>query len=183
MKVIRWVADHWIALVGSVTAFVALAITMLISDPEWKYRTLGLVPQIRVSYVYNESGAGFVMENAGDGPAIIYWTTVKVDGKVVPTWIEMEDALGFKAPPNFSSLTPSELWKAGSQQRIFWIEGKSLDDELRDLNVRVELETCYCTVFRECWIAELTKTDPRSVSSCLPKPEGYLRPSQPEAST
>jgi hypothetical protein len=168
-------ADRWIAGASVVTAIAALGLASWQGYLEHKYRRLELQPRVAVSFFYNDKGSGFIFTNAGAGPAVVHWTKVSVDGKVMSTWLNMGAALGFKAPPKFAFMTPAHVWQPGTDQKIFWVDPGPLDVELRAESKRVEIETCYCSVFEECWLSTRTKSEPRSTDSCLPKPEGYLR--------
>lgn len=179
----KWTADRWIALAASVTAIAALCLSVWQGYLEREYRRLELRPKAAVAFFFNESGSGFIFSNAGSGPAVVYWTTVSVDGKVMPTWLNMGAALGFQASPKFSFITPAHVWQPGAEQRMFWVEPGSLDAEMRAQYSRVEIETCFCSVFEECWVSSRTKPDPKPVRSCLPKPEGYLRSPTPVPTT
>ena len=179
----KWTADRWIALAASVAAFAALGLAFWEGYLERKYRRLELRPKAAVAYFFNDSGSGFIFSNAGSGPAVVHWTTVSVDGKVMPTWLNVGAALGFTAPPKFLFMTPAHVSQPGSEQQMFWVEPGPLDIELRAQYPRVEIETCYCSVFEDCWTSSRTKPDPRPVDSCLPKPEGYLRSPRLEPAT
>jgi hypothetical protein len=177
---IKWIADRWIAIVATMAAFAALNFVMWESSPERKYRKLALPPKLAVSYLLNDRGSGLVLSNTGAGPAVVYWATVTVDGKVVPTWSNMSTALGFKTMPGFSSIIPADMVMPKSQQQIFWVEGDALNNAWHANDPRVEIETCYCTIFEECWVTALSKPDPQPINSCLEKPDGYLRSSPQE---
>lgn len=176
-------ADRWIAFSALVTAVAALGLSLWQGYLEHKYRRLELQPKAAVSFFYNDNGSGFIFSNAGSGPAVVHWTTVSVDGKVMPTWVNMGAALSFKAPPKFDFMTPAHVWQPGADQKMFWVDPGPLDTELRVQYQRVEIETCYCSVFEECWLSSRTKPEPRAIGSCLPKPDGYLRSPRPVPAT
>ncbi len=176
----NWIANRGIAILASMAAFALLAFVMWDSSPERKYRKLALPPKVVVSYLLNESGSGFVMTNAGEGPAVLYWTTITVDGKVMPTWVDVSAALGSKTMLEFSSIIPADMLKPESEQQIFWVDGDALDNAWQGNDSRVEIESCYCSIFEECWVTTRMKPDPQPINSCLEKPDGYLRSSQPE---
>ena len=176
----NWLANRGIAIIASMAAFALLAFVMWDSSPERKYRKLALPPQVVVSYLVNDRGSGFVMTNAGKGPAVLYWTTVTVDGKALPTWTDVSTALSSKTMLKFSSIIPADMLIPESQQQIFWVDDDTLDKDWQGKDSRVEIETCYCSIFEECWVTTRLKPDPQPINSCLEKPDGYLRSSQPE---
>lgn len=178
---LSWIADRWIVILASIAAFTALALVMWDSSPERKYRKLAIPPKVVVSYLLNESGSGFVMTNASSGPAVLYWTTVTVDGRVMPTWSDVSIALGSKTTLEFSSIIPADMLKPESQLQIFWVDGDALDNAWQGKDSRVEIETCYCSIFEECWVTTRLKPDPQPINSCLEKPDGHLRSSLPES--
>lgn len=178
---LKWIADRWIAIATSIAAFAALAFVMWDSSPERKYRKLAIPPKVVVSYLFNETGSGFVMTNASSGPAVIYWTTVTIDGRVMPTWIDVSAALGSTTMLEFSSIIPADMLKPETQQQIFWVAGDALDTAWQGKDSRVEIETCYCSIFEECWVTTRLKPNPQPINSCLEKPDGYLRSSLPDS--
>jgi hypothetical protein len=177
---LTWIANRWITILASTASFAALAFVMWDSSPERKYRKLAIPPKVVISYLMNERGSGFVLTNASAGPAVLYWTTVKVDGRVMPTWIDVSAALGFQTTPEFSSIVPADMLKPESEQQIFWVDGDALDKAWQGKDSRVEIETCYCSIFEECWVTSRLKPDPQPINSCLEKPDGYLRSSPQE---
>ena len=176
-----WVADRWLAIITSMAAFALLDFVMWDSSPERKYRKLALLPKVVVSYLVNDRGSGFVMTNAGEGPAVLYWTTVTVDSKVLATWTDVSAALSSNTMLEFSSIIPADMLTPKSQQQIFWVDGDALDKAWQGKDSRVEIETCYCSIFEECWVTTRMKPDPRPINSCLEKPDGYLQSSTPES--
>lgn len=174
---LTWIANRWITILASVASFAALAFVMWDSSPERKYRKLAIPPKVVISYLMNERGSGFVLTNASSGPAVIYWTTVTVDGTVMSTWADVSAALSSKTMLEFSSIIPADMLKPESQQPIFWVDGDALDNAWQGKASRIEIETCYCSIFEECWVTSRLKPDPRPINSCLEKPDGYLRSS------
>ncbi|MBX3335470.1 MAG: hypothetical protein KF876_15185 [Nitrospira sp.] len=177
---LTWIANRWITILASMASFAVLAFVMWESSPERKYRKLAIPPKVVVSYLMTERGSGFVVTNTSSGPALLYWTTVTVDGTVMPTWADVSAALGSKIMLEFSAIIPADMLKPESQQRIFWVDGDALNNAWQSKDSRVEIETCYCSIFEECWVTTRLTPTPRPINSCLEKPAGHLRPSPQE---
>lgn len=117
------------------------------SSPERTCRTLAIPPKVVISYLLNENGSGFVMTNAGSESAVLYRTTVTVDGRVMPTWSDGSIAPGPKATIEFSFIIPADMLKPESQRQIFWVDDDALDNARQGKDSRVEIETCSCSIF------------------------------------
>jgi hypothetical protein len=103
-----------------------------------------------------------------------------VDGTVMPTGADVSAALDSKIMLEFSSIVPTDMLKPESRQQIFWVDGDALNKVWQGNDPRVEIETCYCSIFEECWVTTRLKPAPRSINSCLEKPNGHLQPSPHE---
>ncbi|MDR4468686.1 MAG: hypothetical protein MRJ68_10360 [Nitrospira sp.] len=65
-----------------------------------------------------------------------------------------------------SAIIPADMLKPESQQRIFWVDGEALDNAWQGNDSRVEIETCYCSIFEECWVTTRLMPTPRPINSC-----------------
>ena len=168
--------DRWIA--GSAVAIALAALLLAVWEGclSRHYQRLQVEPKIAVSFFYNQDGAGFIFSNAGFGPADVLWTQVLVDEEPQATWLEVGAALQFQAPPQFAFSIPANVWTAGSSGRIFWAPPGALERELREKADRIRIDSCYCSILRDCWVSSSSTTKGRySVSSCPPEPRAFLR--------
>ncbi len=170
----NWTAGRWIALAAAVTALAALGLSIY-EGSRREYHGLELKPKAVTSYSSSKRGSGFSFANFGAGPALVRWTTVMVDGKVMPTWAEMIKAIGFEGNDEYTFNIPRYGWQPGSEEEIFWVKPGVLDTILRRENARVDIETCFCSVFEECWTTSRQEPEPKPVSSCYPRPNNFLR--------
>ncbi len=127
----------------------------------------------------------FSVENVGTGPARIEWFEVRYKGApmasfqallgaVDPTAVEASDIL-----TTTSGVAPT-MMPAGEERIIaLWnrppatdAAGRALWSKLDSARWELEIETCYCTVFDECFTTNAQADIPKSIPAC--KPEGRV---------
>lgn len=125
----------------------------------------------------------FDLRNAGVGPARAEWLKLTLDGKLMPDWASVMQALRDEATasgeaasatafgPQSTSDVPAFVQGGSSLQMLRWprtAENAQLwgfINKIRSGN-RLQVQTCYCSIFDECWIADSVVFRPNPVESC-----------------
>jgi hypothetical protein len=165
-----WTHDRWIALAAVVAACAAVAGSCYDGCQNRDYMKRSKRPEIVISYYHNSRGSEFWIGNIGLGPARIQWFSVLVDGRHVFSWEEMVRALGFEDVKKAGGqyVNPASSYRPGPMRKMFWVEPGPLDDALRAN--RVEMRTCYCSWFDECWLESSRSKQAGPLDSCEPLP-------------
>ena len=171
-----------------------IAMDRLVAANSWPFLTYGTNnqdpqgnPRITLS-----------VENAGVGPARIETFEVWWQDQPVASAADllarccMPDAKTLLDPPaaralhlNVGLIAPAVL-RAGDAQAFVGLEQTSANADiwhrLDAARMQIRMRACYCSVFDECWMADLRQTDARSVGSCpaakvpFVVPENWFRP-------
>lgn len=122
-------------------------------------------PYIQISTGYSEDGFGIYVANKGAGPALVAGAEVFVGGVPVTNALSLIRAAagpdidvnwGNVKTGSFSNivLEPSESsilvetpWNATLRQAV---SDASIEE--------IEVSLCYCSIFRECWVARMGET-------------------------
>lgn len=125
----------------------------------------------------------FDLRNAGLGPARAEWLKLSLDGKPLPDWASLLKALrdeaaasgdpaGAAAIGNWStSDVPMFVQGGSSLQLLRWPRTEenapiwTFINKIRARD-RLRVQTCYCSIFDECWIADSVVFRPKPVESC-----------------
>jgi hypothetical protein len=125
------------------------------------------------------------VDNPGSGPARIEWFKIEVDGRQVKDWREglgliqeraiADGKLPGSVPISFTSgdVAPAYL-KAGNQVKILHWPRTAENGTLWDVADatrragRIRLAACYCSIFEQCWIADMETFRPKPVEKCEP---------------
>ncbi len=122
------------------------------------------------------------VENAGVGPARIETFEVWWHGEPVPTAVELlrrcclKDASVQLDPAamhamhiTLSTVAPSVL-RAGDELTFLGLERTDANADVWDRldmeRVQIRMRACYCSVFEECWLADLRETTATEVRRC-----------------
>lgn len=166
-----WTRDNAISLGATAVALIALCTSIWDGCENRDYLRRSNEPQMIVSFFHNEGGSGYLIGNAGLGPARIGWLRAFVDDIEVFSWLEVGRALGLKSNPAFQHVNPALTYKPGPLSKLFWVKPGPLDQELQANRRRIQLRICFCSLFDECWIEESRTKEPKQVESCKPFPE------------
>jgi len=147
-------------LIAVVTAIVAIYEAKI----NRKYQSISIWPHI-IHTTNTSFGAAskfeVVLENKGLGPAVIKNYSISVDGKPVSSW---QQAFFILTDGNFDFYDALNKTKA-SQSTIFFDHTVLPDEEINLASIydpevapqlakavtRITLETCYCSLYGECW--------------------------------
>ena len=118
--------------------------------------------------------------NNGVGPARIEWVELRFKGKPVADITDLLDACCQAQQHNYSGLNrrvgiEGTLVRPGVSAKLFtWIEESTPNPDflaLRRQMKDVELSTCYCSVFDECYVRQWDgRNKPEPVKQCTAPP-------------
>jgi len=182
-KLITWY--YWFNASRDVPIFIAV-LALLVSGLNTYYAgkqaydlrqssELSLRPHVDISFYYGSQstspqqlpdGAGYAVLSDGLGPAIIKWTRVWVNSKLVGTWDEVNSEMGYPEPVpsgyTRSNPTAGVSLKVGDLFSTYTVPpGRDAAWLIQNAG-RLEMTICYCSVYSEidstqCWQASNIK--------------------------
>jgi hypothetical protein len=191
----RWL-DITLAVCAFVISVVSLYLSIHSAHTMEKLVTASSYPNVDINFsnsdnVDNVSGGlprkaiRFELESTGVGPARIEWVSMSYKGKPVASVSELlaaccddvkkTDASGMLRSSGVGDLLPpgkikhTIYWKEPAEENALW---SSLHKAMFD----VSMETCYCSVFDECFIRSKDVPRPKPVKVCVP-PKVAFNPS------
>jgi hypothetical protein len=170
-----WTSPDWktiVSFASALIALLALVFTIYQAYLQRQFQKASVRPRMTISFFYDNDGAGFMFGGTGIGYSTMKTFEVLVDGKPQPDWTEMCRALGFASKPTFEFTVPRRetIFKPDSYNKVFWIPSGPQAEELKLKSGRIQIRTCYCSVFDECWQVDTHDEVPEAVDSCS-KPE------------
>jgi hypothetical protein len=124
------------------------------------------------------------IENAGVGPAKLISLEIFHDGQRIRTphdVMKLMDPSGATRPQFHLSVNPPMVLRAGETTLILGMNREGQEavwDKLNTLRFELSFRACYCSVFDECWVSDLTTVSPKPVGHCAVSPDTftYLKP-------
>ena len=166
-----------------------LALAVSVGTSFWIFRAeqrRSVRPDLQLSFGWGGEavrlvpGAGWDIRNTGNGPAVVRWLEVKVDGKPLFNWPDVLRALGAKLDDEakkeiefyngsrilLNKLDPNKpdtwhkdklLWaRPGSPLAQFLVQESNRVDMVSHhkgaMLEHVEIVFCYCSIYDECWL-------------------------------
>ena len=133
---------------------------------------LSVRPYVQLSFAFTDHGAGWRYRNLGLGPGLVESFEVSLDGQRLRTWNDLYKKLGLTGPMTFSVPGPGNMsvpYKTGDDTEVFWVTPAD-SDKLTSSAQRVQINTCYCSLYEDCWTSHFSRESPDSVpeevSSC-----------------
>jgi hypothetical protein len=177
----QWPAERWIALSSMIIALSALELSILeFRAARWQARA-SVQPHFGISFYWDDTGAGWRDFNNGLGAARIRGFRLLVDGIPQPaddTYKIIARALGLGIKgatiSAWVNIRVGTLIKADSSEELFWLKSGPGMGKLFSSWKRISFETCYCSIYDECWISTsdqivvgLGEEDPKD-NTCSP---------------
>lgn len=150
----------------------ALAVSILDTSSQRAESRAAVWPHLTVDVRYDSEGFRLEVQNDGVGPARVRWSKMLLDGEEIA---DLDAAI-------LATLGPEEafsydVYQAGGLEQAVLASGDwhqyffvPWEDRTRRLvnnwEGRVTIETCYCSVYDDCWIARLREGDPEPVTQC-----------------
>ena len=110
------------------------------------------------------------VENVGVGPAIIRGAVLYIDGAKQPSLASAIRRLGYVKGTNdtvtLSSVTAGDVIRAGDAITIARVQSNSFAAKAATMRPRVRIETCYCSILSQCWMARTGEQSPASIPNC-----------------
>ncbi len=130
------------------------------------------------------------VENAGVGPAKLISLEIFHGEQRIRTPRDLMELLGpvVGRPPLSLGVNTPMVMRAGDSHLIVAMkrEGQeALWDKFNTLRFELRFRACYCSVFDECWVSDLTTVSPQPVEHCAVSPDSFtfLTPQKGMAAT
>lgn len=122
------------------------------------------------------------LANNGVGPALLGPLEMRYQGTLIRTPRELlQRCCGLEAgqPVNFStSPTTGIAVRPGDTVSFFRLartpQNQAIWDRLNVERWKLEVRTCYCSIFEDCWVVEGLQSRPRPADSCPASPNAYV---------
>lgn len=121
-------------------------------------------PYVEIGYGYDGADFRYGLYNTGVGPARIGYAVVRVDGVPVSDWRQFFQNLGVNVERYNTSFMTRVVAAAGSVEALR-VSDPDIARQLFELQPRVSLEVCYCSVYDDCW-EKLIGAEAIPVRSC-----------------
>ena len=129
----------------------------------------------------NDSGQPEIslkVENAGVGPAKLISLEIFHGEQRIRTPRDLMALLGpiVGRPPLSLGVTTPTVLRAGDSNLVVGMkrEGQeALWDTFNTLRFELRFRACYCSVFDECWVSDLTTVSPQPVEHCAVSPDSF----------
>ena len=126
-------------------------------------------PYVNVGLTYGPKQIIISADNDGLGPAVVRWLVFTVDGRPKRSFAEVQRALapGSRGRSSWiSELARGSVIKVGGSVQLLRVEDPALLRPLEHGLPRLDVQTCYCSILSNCWIASIRNAEPRAVQTC-----------------
>ena len=158
--------DMIIALSALLVSLVTAAASIHSAMTNRQYARASLWPNLIVGMSYNDTGFSYLAMNRGTGPAKLEYMQVKLAGKPIKTWQELSQHL----PGTVKNIEQSQLVgnTITANQVLAGFVLKSPDNAkaMYELADKVEITTCYCSVYDECWMYSEKNNHAEPIEAC-----------------
>jgi hypothetical protein len=151
----NWPPDRWISIAALCIAALSFLVAYDTSREDRAHKRLSVQPRAAITFLYNDTGAGWILGNPGPGPAVVRSFGVSVDGVPQRNWEAVIRLIGLTGRVSFGTLLPGLMIPQGGSGGgvLFWVTPGPDKDLLMKNVERVEIELCYCSLYNECWLA------------------------------
>lgn len=129
-------------------------------------------PYIAIYTGYNSEGFSISMENKGVGPARIRTLSIYLNGEeIVDLDQAIIDTLGKENAFSYDLYRANNpapgVMSSGEVTNLFSVPWEPRTRLLTDKWAnKVDITSCYCSIYDDCWIASLETSDPVEVERC-----------------
>ena len=129
-------------------------------------------PYVQLDTRYSADGYAIVATNKGIGPARVRIVEISFDGDVVDDLDQLiVDSIGAENAFSYelykSSNPTRSVMSADERISLFAVPWEERTRRLAEVwTDRVSVELCYCSVYDDCWQAQLDGGEPSEVQSC-----------------
>jgi hypothetical protein len=155
----QWSIERWVAVMVAIVAVCSLAVNVSQLSSARSQQRILMQPHFQISFFWDKTGAGWVTFNTGLGPARIRGFKILLDGHPLPygdTYLVISNALGLGiagAALDFTNMRAGILIKPDSSNHLLWADTGPAEDRLLPSWKRISFETCYCSIYDECWLS------------------------------
>ena len=153
-----------VAISALITSLVAVVVAMYSAYIDRAYAKASVWPSVLIARSWQSNRYEYIVLNQGNGPAIINYVTMKVNGQPVTQW---QDVLNIVAPDLLVNYQQSHISngviRPGQQIDAFKVNDPKMVSAL--LKATFEVEMCYCSIYEDCWISTGVEA-PQAVSMC-----------------
>ncbi|MEM1193486.1 MAG: hypothetical protein AAGH42_08870 [Pseudomonadota bacterium] len=162
--------------IASFTALVvsclALAVSILEVSTIRTHQRSSVWPFVSIEQDYSSEGYAIALRNKGIGPARMHEVIMTLDGKpygeldrLILDAVGKEDAFSYDV---YSGRNPANsVIAAGSAVTLFSVPWDPRTERLvQAWTDRVNVETCFCSIYDQCWRTDLNDNQPKEVKAC-----------------
>ncbi|MEL6789240.1 MAG: hypothetical protein AAGL18_01255 [Pseudomonadota bacterium] len=162
--------------IASFTALVvsclALAVSILEVSTIRTHQRSSVWPFVSIEQDYSSGGYAIALRNKGIGPARMDEVIMTLDGKpygeldrLILDAVGKEDAFSYDV---YSGRNPANsVIAAGSAVTLFSVPWDPRTERLvQAWTDRVNVETCFCSIYDQCWRTDLNDNQPKEVKAC-----------------
>ncbi len=151
----RWSPEMITAMAAVVIGVSALFVSLYETHLVREHQRASVWPHIQGSIAWDGESFRVLMGNSGMGPARVEALRVRVDGTPVPDWNTFFRESGIATAPFLVYQISGRVLPAGETVDVLVLGEPSMAAAAYDRWPGVDVETCYCSIFDECWIADM----------------------------
>lgn len=161
-----------LSIAGISTGVIALYAALTQADATQKQLEASVLPDLVFvpSYEFRSEPRQFrfLAVNNGIGPARMRALRIKVDDKPMRDWSEFVGAMGLGQGRDYGqSQIAGRLVQPNETVTVFETSDPELADAISQKLSGVSVDSCYCSVFDQCWLPIRDVTDlPKPVDQC-----------------
>jgi hypothetical protein len=167
---VRRLLSRVVSASAGIVALSALTVSIYQAMLSREQQRMSVWPYL-MQYNSGRDGGYFrVVQNAGLGPALIGWTEVAVDGRPQRTWSAVLRALvgANDSTLIYSSLPPGSVLLPAATRELIEMRAGPLARQVHAAidSGRMRTRVCFCSLYRDCWIADSKARSPAPVPAC-----------------
>jgi hypothetical protein len=171
-----------LALVASAAASIATVVQTRVVGNQL---SASVWPYLSFSTTVSPGRIGVSVDNDGLGPALVRSVRLTVDGTQMTSWHRVfgllakgmprpRDGPHVRATIDESDISFGSVIRPGTSYSIIQVGNDLIDRAFAaEVQRRIDMQICYCSILGQCWIADLIAQDqPKPVNDCGPKGPG-----------
>jgi hypothetical protein len=152
-------SEKAVAWLGLIVAVFAVGIGVYDSHKNRLHNRLTVQPLLGFVIEDQPNQLELYFINQDVGQALLHWTRIYYDGDLQETWTELLQ----KVPRLDSATMPivrtmKGIWTIPPNDKLLMMKVPDFDiKRLNEFTRRIRVETCYCSIYNECYLYELSK--------------------------
>lgn len=164
--------DRIAAIAAIIISLTAMLVSLLEVNTSRAQQRAAVWPHMEIVQSYQESGYQLLITNKGVGPALMSDIVLLFEGEPVRNLDQLiidtvgpEKAFSYE---RYSSTDPSgRVMAPGETTTLFGVDWDPVSRELlTKWNGKVDVQTCYCSINRECWSVSYIRRRTEKATSC-----------------